>query len=36
MAKRVLVALRAPDGRLVGYIGIAPGVDVKLPTKFYL
>jgi hypothetical protein len=32
----VLVPLRPPDGQLVGYIGIAPGADVKLPSKFHL
>ncbi len=34
MRGRVAVPLRTDTGKLVGYLGIAPGCDVKLPTSF--
>jgi DNA primase len=36
MVKRVLIPLRSDTGKLVGYIGVAPGADVKLPKTFHL
>jgi len=36
MLKRVLAPIRTESGKLVGYLGIAPGADVKLPTRFHL
>jgi hypothetical protein len=36
MLKRVLEPLRGADGKLVGHFGIAPGADMKLPTKYHL
>lgn len=36
MIKRVLIPIRNHQGKLTGYIGIAPGADVKLPKTLLL
>lgn len=33
MRSRVVVPLRLPNGRLVGYLGLHPDADVKFPTN---
>ena len=36
MLKRVPIPIRTETGKLVGYIGIAAGADVKPPSKYHL
>ena len=33
MTRRVLFPLRAKDGKLLGYVGVAPDADIKLPKS---
>lgn len=36
MRSRIAIPIRTDTGKLVGYVGIEPDADVKLPTKFHL
>lgn len=36
MRGKIAVPIRTDTGKLVGYVGIEPDADVKLPTKFHL
>lgn len=36
MRGRIAVPIRTDTGKLVGYVGVEPDADVKLPAKFHL